>query len=255
MINSTDYSATGTMSLKPGYVSSLSNAAKQFKVFWTSLLVVTVVYFVIGAVLGFTASIPTFSPNYTYQSPGSNFWLLLAVFEVVYITISYGYALATLKAARGEKPAIRDLFWPYKRFFTVIFSMILLTIIIGFGFVLLIIPGVIFMVRLFFVPYLIVDKKAGVFGAIGGSWRMTKGHFWKIFLLGLTFIAFSLVLAVILILIGITADAGGTKLNMWIYLYGVLFIPIEIYVMLAMGSLYHAIRLEKEKVVLGTTLA
>ena len=107
-----------------------------------------------------------------------------------------------------------NIFKLVRQLFTVIFSGILLVIIVGFSFLLLIIPGIFFSCRLGFVPYLVVDQKTGVFGAIKGSWKMTKGHFWRIFLLGLTFLAASLVFLAVFWLIKV-----GTGSDMWSYGY------------------------------------
>ena len=53
--------------------------------------------------------------------------------------------------------------------------------ICGIGFVLLIVPGIIFACRLSFVPYLVMDKGLDPVAAIEKSWFMTRGHGWRIF--------------------------------------------------------------------------
>jgi len=126
-------------------------------------------------------------------------------------------------------------------------------LIVGFGFILLIIPGIFFLCRLAFVPYLVVDHKTGAFGAIKGSWKMTKGHFWRIFLLGLTFYMVGLVIIAVFIILSLIFGGGvnflfyGDIANGWIYqiVNAVIGIPVGIYLMLIWGSLYHAIRLQR----------
>jgi hypothetical protein len=166
------------------------------------------------------------------------------------IILYYGFTLVTLRAARSEKPSVVDLFRPFNKFFNVIFSAILLFLILGVGFLLLIIPGIIFACKLVFVPYLVVDKNKGVFSAISESWEMTNGHFWKIFLIGLTVYAVVLILLFIFMII-LFASIGGLILygdmpNLWAYniIFSIIILPVNIYIMLVFSSLYHAISSE-----------
>jgi uncharacterized membrane protein len=57
-------------------------------------------------------------------------------------------------------------------------------IVIG-GFILLIIPGIFFALRLQFTCYLIVDKNLGPVEAVKTSWKITKGNAWNLFFLGI----------------------------------------------------------------------
>ncbi len=59
------------------------------------------------------------------------------------------------------------------------------TVIVVIGFVLVIVPGIIFACKLAFTPYLVVDRKMEVIEAVQESWRMTNGHAGKVFLIGL----------------------------------------------------------------------
>ena len=49
------------------------------------------------------------------------------------------------------------------------------------GFIALIIPGVILIWRLFFVPFVLIDQKTTIEGAFRRSWRMTRGYAWPIY--------------------------------------------------------------------------
>ena len=64
-------------------------------------------------------------------------------------------------------------------------AWLIVGVIVGIGFVLLIVPGIIFACKLAFTPYLVVDRKMKVIDAVEESWRMTRGHAWKVFLVGL----------------------------------------------------------------------
>ncbi len=66
-------------------------------------------------------------------------------------------------------------------YWNAVLASLLVGVIIGFGIVLLIVPGIIFACKLAFTPYLVVDREMPVIDAIQESWRMTTGHAWKVF--------------------------------------------------------------------------
>ena len=96
--------------------------------------------------------------------------------------------------------------------------------IITFGLVLLIVPGIIFACKLAFTPYLVVDRKMEVIEAVKESWRMTGGHAWKVFFIGL--------LAIPIFILGLICLVVGVIISiMWITL--------------AFASLYHAVAISE----------
>jgi uncharacterized membrane protein len=96
------------------------------------------------------------------------------------------------------------------------------SIIVCIGFVLIIIPGIIFACKLAFTPYLVVDRKMDVIEAVKTSWRMTNGHAWKVFLIGL---------------LGIPIAIAG------LICFGVGVIIAGMWINLAIASLYHSVSL------------
>lgn len=102
---------------------------------------------------------------------------------VVQTFIGMGLTVVALKAhdALGELE-LKDL-WQPDPFFKYLFGVLLVSIITGIGFVLLIIPGIIAMVLLIFVPYLIMDRKIGPIDAIKESARITRGARWQLLFL------------------------------------------------------------------------
>jgi uncharacterized membrane protein len=56
-----------------------------------------------------------------------------------------------------------------------------------FGFILLIIPGIILSIRLGFFDYLIVDKNSRIVESLKKSWEITKGQYLE-FVFALSFI-------------------------------------------------------------------
>ncbi len=199
--------------LKPGVFSSYENGWRQLWKYFLELFLIIIISMVI--------SLPT-----AVSEIGDNLIVpILGLFAVVYGIlvegpIGFGVSFAYLKAARGDKLVITDMFEAFRNYLNAVLASLLVGIIIGVGLVLLIVPGIIFACKLAFTPYLVVDRKMEVVEAVKTSWRMTNGHAWKVFGIGLMAIP-----------IGI---AG-------LLLFGVGIILSIMWVSLALASLYHAV--------------
>lgn len=108
--------------------------------------------------------------------------LLSALFDLASFVVSLvaGYWLLTrFLAAQGRDGGGAGRFWHYLAMS--ILSMIALVV----GFLLLIVPGLILLVRWAAAAGFVIDAKEGVTDALAASWRATKGHSWAIFFAGL----------------------------------------------------------------------
>ncbi len=103
---------------------------------------------------------------------------------VVNSIISMGFINIALEFVDKKKPELKDIYFT-KKIFNYILASSLRTIITVFGFILFIVPGIILSIKLQYSQYLIVDKGFGVVDSLKGSWEMTKGVKWNLFLLGL----------------------------------------------------------------------
>jgi uncharacterized membrane protein len=117
--------------------------------------------------------------------------------------------LATLAATTFALRAHDDIagvqlgdLWNPQPFWRFLGAQILLAIILIVGFLLLIVPGVIAAVGLGFSPYLVVDRAKGPIEALKESWRITKGHKWQLFLLGLVIIGIN-ILGLLALVVGL----------------------------------------------------
>ncbi len=138
----------------------------------------------------------------------ANFWPLLAVIVIVTIIemvgttgrahraggfvfsvlwsallagpIRAGAAGVLVKAARKKPFKISDIFDVFKIYGSAVGASVISFFLIAVGFVLLIVPGIIALVRLVFVPYLIIDKKMKPWDSIKTSWEMSRGYSWTI---------------------------------------------------------------------------
>lgn len=105
-----------------------------------------------------------------------------AVNWVVTASITLGFVNIALKLIDKKKVEKKDLFFQdFGLVFMYIVTNLIRTVIIIVGFILFIIPGIIFAIKLQFVDYLIVDKKMGI-DSLSKSWEMTKGVKLNLFL-------------------------------------------------------------------------
>jgi uncharacterized membrane protein len=175
------------------------NYSKGWKLsftFFVELIVVTLVYAVL--------QIPTNMIRITDDH--FEFWMipiaLLAMAYAVFLAGPIGMSAdwVFLKAVRREKIEIKDMFSVFERnYWNAVLAGLIKAIIIIIGFVMLIVPGIIFACRLAFVNYLIIDEKMEALDALKASWAMTKGHGWTIF--GMALLAFLIIIAGLIMLI------------------------------------------------------
>jgi uncharacterized membrane protein len=152
--------------------------------------------FLIGVIVG-VASAPTWGPvggNDSWDTAG---FVVLNVLAAVYWilvlpVVKYGADWMYLRFMRDERPNVADIFIGFrKNYLNIVLANLLVVAICGIGFMLLIVPGIIFACRLSFVRYLVMDKGLDPVAAIEKSWFMTRGHGWRIF--GMFLLAFLLV--------------------------------------------------------------
>ena len=150
----------------------------------------------------FSSSIlgPSLGPDSSIHTASA---ILLIVLFFGAIASCFLAIVLNLRVAEGEKPTFRSLWnevsqdWLWAKLLGL---GILTVLILLVGFILLIIPGVIFLWRLFLAPYVLVDRKTSVMDALGQSWDMTKGYPWPIY--SITLFSFVLALTGIIPIVG-----------------------------------------------------
>lgn len=121
---------------------------------------------------------------------------------VVSIFVSMAFVTFSLRAHDNiEALTIGDL-WNPAPFWRFLGAYILVTLTVAAGFILLIVPGVIASLGLAFAPYLTIDRGMGPIDAYKGSWHITKGHKWQLFLLVLALIGLN-ILGALALLVGL----------------------------------------------------
>ena len=124
--------------------------------------------------------------------------ILIKVFGLAFVLfvlnpIEYGADYLFLKAVRNVKFEVKEIIDGFNNYLNVVLAALLAGSIIVIGFILLIVPGIVFACRLVFVPYLVMDKKLDPVKAVEESWRLTKGYGWRIF--GMALLAVPIVIA------------------------------------------------------------
>ncbi|MFA8436621.1 MAG: hypothetical protein ACEPOZ_19095 [Marinifilaceae bacterium] len=115
--------------------------------------------------------------------------------------LEYSLDWIFLKASRGTEPKFDELLTGFRLFGKVILARLLSTVLIVFGFIFFIIPGLFLLCKLVFVSYLVVDKKVDAVSAIKLSWHMSNGYFLTILGMGIFFFVV-IVIGFFLLIIG-----------------------------------------------------
>jgi uncharacterized membrane protein len=153
------------------------------------------------------------------QLIGAAYWLLLLpIFE-------YSADLMFVQAIRNQKLDFKNLLVGFHNYLNVVLAHLLNAALVGIALVALIIPGIIVACRLAFVSYLVMDKGLDPIAAVETSWKMTKGHSWKIFGLGMT--------SILIFFLGLVC-----------FIVGIL--PALIWIKASFASLYQAVLIEEE---------
>ncbi len=183
--------------LQPETGSVYSYGWKVIKQNFLPLLVVIIVVMVAEGIVSFKGR--DYAHDYTFSDGALSFLLGILVAG----PISFSAKQIFLKAVRGEKFDIKEVFSCFgPRYLDIMMANLIIRVIIIVGLILFIIPGIIFAVRLSFVPFLVTDKEMNATEAIQTSWKMTKEYAWDIFFIGVVAF-FLMILGIILLIVGI----------------------------------------------------
>jgi hypothetical protein len=133
------------------------------------------------------------------------FFALLAGLYVLLVApvFQFGGDMMFVQAARKIKPDFEYFIKGFmENYLSIILANLLVISLVVLGLFALLIPGIIIACRLVFVSYIVMDKKLDPIEAVELSWKMTRGHGWKIFLMGLASF-FIIIFGLILLFVGI----------------------------------------------------
>lgn len=203
---------------EPTAVASYGFAWQRYKRHFLHVVLIGLVL----AVASMPAGIADSGPD---EQPVSPLLQLLVGAYTLFVlqVIRYGADWLFLRVIRGEETAVAEVFAGFRRdWLNIVLTSLLVFAIVGVGFILLIVPGIVFACRLAFVPYLVMDRRLEPVAAVQASWNMTRGYALSIF--GLFLLAIPIGFA------GLLAFGVG------------LFFAL-LWVGLAIASMYHAVEL------------
>lgn len=143
---------------------------------------------------------------YTYSQTALNivegssaYWIWYIVYIVISMILGMGVTNAFLSITRGKKVTLETFTSMLPRIFNYLGSQILLMLIILGGFLLFIIPGLIFSIKYMFTPYLVIDKGMGPIEALKASGKLTDGIKWDLvgFMAAIIILMYSGILALV----------------------------------------------------------
>ncbi len=107
---------------------------------------------------------------------------IVAVFDWIFrLVISIGLIEIPLMFLDGKRPDYGHLISGYRHVISYAIASVLYMLIVVGGFILLVVPGIIWAMRFQFFGYLIIDKGLRPIESLKASWAMTKGQVWDLF--------------------------------------------------------------------------
>lgn len=175
-----------------------------FKKNWVFLVSVTIVSLVISYLP--TAVSGVWSSRYPIRTT-----IFSIVFWFVSVVISIGLIKISLNLVDGGEAGFDDLYAHWHLVWKYLLTQVVVGVIVVIGVILLIIPGIIFGIKLQFAPYLVIDKNLGPLAAIKASWALTRGSVVNLFLFGIL-IGLIYLLGIIVVGVGLLAAIPVTGL-------------------------------------------
>jgi hypothetical protein len=137
---------------------------------------------------------------------------------LVSLLITLGWLRVSLEVTNGVKPELGDVF-KANGYGPFILASILFYIGVVIGFILLIIPGIIFIATFGFYGFVIAQRgdNVGVLESLQRSHEITRGHRWQLFGMAIVLFLVNLV-GLLACIVGVVFTAGITLIA-WAYLY------------------------------------
>lgn len=184
---------------------------KHFWFFVQVLLIMGLITYGPGIIMGSfdDVALPTLATMF--------FFIAGVVLWVIQALISIGLIRIVLANVDNHKASLEDLFTGSRFLLNSILGSVAYALLIVVGFIFLIVPGIICMVRFQFYQYLIIDKDMNPIAALKESWRITRGSFWQLILFALAVVAVNFV-GVFALGIGLLWSIPTTLLAIgWVY--------------------------------------
>ncbi len=202
--------------IHPGISSTFGHAWETLKRYFPEMILMMGIQILFSLPMGL---IDAFADEHSFG------YIFFSLFNAAYALIimaplGYGANWLCLRAVRGESFKVQEMFDAYRQTLQIMLATILVGVVVAIGFVMLIVPGIIFACRLSQVSYLVMEKKLEAVEAVRTSWSMTGGYSWTIF--GMAMVSFLVILGgIILLIVGV--------------------FPAILWISLAFAAMYHAL--------------
>jgi uncharacterized membrane protein len=127
------------------------------------------------AVAAFVPFVIEWGGDHVFHRSGQQFVMGL-INIVVSATFALGLFRIYLRFRDGEKPIFENLFDGLARAHIWVGTAFIAGTAVVMGLVLLVIPGIYILLRLWFVGFVLVDDRVGPIDAVQRSWDLTRGH-------------------------------------------------------------------------------
>lgn len=107
-------------------------------------------------------------------------FLAVVIYTIAIWFFTIGYFKEVLSAIKGNTPNVKHLFSYNKAFLPFLATSIVTSLIALGGFILFIIPGIIWSLKYSLAPYIAIDKGYGVKASLRESAKLTKGLKWDL---------------------------------------------------------------------------
>lgn len=144
------------------------------------------------------------NPSWNFNTPDNmSFFVGFGVLMlIVAIILESMLVILALRSAQGGHPTLKKVWSEFKeKGLRLVVQIIFVGLLTALGFILLIVPGVILLWRLFLAPFILVDKNTGIMESIKQSWHMTRRFAWPVY----SILLFTLLIA----LTSVTPIVGG----------------------------------------------
>ena len=159
---------------------------KNFKVLFKSNLLISAPFILLaGVFLGiYQSSMFNFTSDNVLPQIGIPFLLSLVFLFLSYFVITvvtYSHLLVYIQSETGTIDI--DAIWQTvkKNFFMILFTGIGYAVVVGFGFILLIIPGIYLSITLSLIFIVRLEENLGFFESVGRCIRLIKNNWWFTF--------------------------------------------------------------------------
>lgn len=153
----------------------------------SALVLVPVTFIQLWVTQTMVASVDVFATDEEFQAMTTQLIIVTLVFVVVQVFIVQPFLVAAISRAAadaclGKSVTLgQTLRYALSRLPAILWVTIITLVVTTIGFILLIIPGILALVRLTLTPAIVVVEDVRGTSAVSRSWSLTGGHFWRVF--------------------------------------------------------------------------